>query len=404
MRAVPPCNAFHRLVLPPVALATAWVAGWRATVMRRGLIAVGLLAAAGCSSGGSDLTGAAGDGGGTDAGAAVPPAGVVADGVRWFGRVDTANATGPRFSWSGTGFIAQLSGTGLSVGLTLTPSNEPYLFKAVVDGAPQPVFTVGAGTYSLATGLTAGTHTVELYRQTEGAEGDSTLTALTVEGGALMDPPPGPARLIEVIGDSISCGYGDLGALSDADCYPTESDWDAYGSVAARALGAEVSTIAVSGRGVLRNYAGDTTGTMPLLYPLTLANDGAPLWDFHIEPNAVVINLGTNDISNNKGDPGQAFQDAYQALIQTVRGKYPHAYIVGIIGPLLSGSDLQTIEGYIQGAVSAVNAAGDTRVEFFNQIDPQPSSTEACQYHPNVAEQTTMGNQLAEELRAKLGW
>jgi lysophospholipase L1-like esterase len=381
----------------------------RATVMRRRFIVLAMLVAAGCSSGGSDLTGAggaAGDAGGADAGGAVPPAGVVADGVRWFGRVDTANPAGPRFSWSGTGFIAQLSGTGLSVGLTLTPSNEPYLFKAVVDGAPQPVFTaaMGAGTYTLATGLAAGTHTVELYRQTEGAERDSTLTALTVEGGALMDPPPGPARLIEVIGDSITCGYGDLGMLSDADCYPTESDWDAYGSVAARALGAEVSTIAASGRGVVRNYAGDTTGTMPLLYPLTLANDGAPLWDFHIEPNAVVINLGTNDISNNKGDPGQAFQDTYQALLQTVRGKYPHAYIVCIIGPLLSGSDLQTIEGYLQGAVTAVNAAGDTRVEFFNQIDPQPSSTEACQYHPNVAEQTTMGNQLATELRAKLGW
>ncbi|HZL20630.1 MAG TPA: SGNH/GDSL hydrolase family protein [Polyangia bacterium] len=381
----------------------------RATVMGLGFIGLGVLVTVGCSSGGSNMIGvggASGDGGGTDAGAAVPPAGVVAAGVRWFGRVDTANAAGPRFSWSGTGFIAQLSGTGLSVGLTLTPSTEPYLFEAVVDGAPQPVFTaaVGAGTYPLATGLTAGTHTIELYRQTEGAEGDSTLTALTVEGGALMDPPAGPARLIEVIGDSITCGYGDLGMLSDSDCYPTESDWDAYGSVAGRALGAEVSTIAASGRGVVRNYGGDTTGTMPLLYPLTLANDGAPLWDFHIEPNAVVINLGTNDISNNKGDPGQVFQDTYQALIQTVRGNYPHAYIVCIIGPLLSGSDLQTIEGYIQGAVAAVNAAGDTRVEFFNQIDPQPSSAAACQYHPNMAEQTAMGNQLAAELQTKLGW
>src|SRR5665213_2251085 len=320
----------------------------RATVMGLGFIGLGVLVTVGCSSGGSNMIGvggASGDGGGTDAGAAVPPAGVVAAGVRWFGRVDTANAAGPRFSWSGTGFIAQLSGTGLSVGLTLTPSTEPYLFEAVVDGAPQPVFTaaVGAGTYPLATGLTAGTHTIELYRHTEGAEGDSTLTALTVEGGALMDPPAGPARLIEVIGDSITCGYGDLGMLSDSDCYPTESSWDAYGSVAARALGAEVSTIAASGRGVVRNYGGDTTGTMPLLYPLTLANDGAPLWDFHIEPNAVVINLGTNDISNNKGDPGQVFQDTYQALIQTVRGNYPHAYIVCIIGPLLSGSDLQTV-------------------------------------------------------------
>ena len=130
------------------------------------------------------------------------------------------------------------------------------------------------------------------------------------------------------------------------------------------------------------------TGTMPILYPLTLANDSAPLWDFHIEPQAVVINLGTNDISNSKGDPGQPFQDAYLGLVQTVRAKYPHAYIVCIIGPLLSGGDLQTIEGYIQAVVDTLNAAGDARVEFFNQIAPQPTSAAACQYHPDAAEQT----------------
>jgi lysophospholipase L1-like esterase len=381
----------------------------RVTSMKLGAIGLAAWAVAGCSSGGADMTGvggASGDGGGTDSGVAVPPAGVVAAGVRWLGRVDTTNPAAPRFSWSGTGFVAQLSGTGLSVDLSLTSSNEVYLFEAVVDGTPQPVFTAtnGAGTYPLATGLPAGTHTIELYRQTEGPEGDATLTGITVEGGTLLDPPAGPARLIEVVGDSITCGYGDLGALSDGDCFPTESDWDAYGSVAARALGAEVSTIAASGRGVVRNYGGDTTGTMPMVYPQTLANDGAPVWDFHIEPDAVVINLGTNDISNSKGDPGQAFQDAYLALLQTVRGKYPHAYIVCIIGPLLSGSDLQTIEGYIQAAVATINATGDARVEYFDQIAPQPTAAAACQYHPNAPEQSTMGGQLAAELKTRLGW
>jgi hypothetical protein len=51
-----------------------------------------------------------------------------------------------------------------------------------------------------------------------------------------------------------------------------------------------------------------------------------------------------------------------------------------------------------------VNAAGDARVEFFDQIAAQPTAAAACQYHPNVTEQTLMGNQLAAELQAKLGW
>jgi lysophospholipase L1-like esterase len=330
--------------------------------------------------------------------------GVVAAGVRWVGRVDTTTPTAPRFGWSGTGFIAQFSGTGLTAAISLTASNEIYNFKTVVDGTPQPAFTGPSSdnTYVLASGLAAGTHTVELYRQTEGGEGTATLTGLTVADGALLDPPPGPARLIEVVGDSITCGYGTLGALADTDCFPTESVWDAWGSVAARTLGAEVSTVCASGRGVVQNYDGSTIGTVPLLYPLTLANSDTPVWDFHIEPDAVVINLGTNDI--NKGDPGAAFTQTYQTLLQTVRTNYPHAYVIAILGPLLSGGNLSIIQGYIQAAVQAQNAAGDTRVEYFDQIQPQPSSAFACQYHPNATEQTMMGNQVATELAAKLGW
>jgi len=337
------------------------------------------------------------------------PAGVVAAGVRWFGRVDTTDPTKPRFAWSGTGFVARFSGTSLTAQLAVTGANE--IFKTVVDGAPQPTFTAaaGQGMYPLASALSAGVHTVEVYRQTEGPQGETQLLALTVPDGALMDPPAGPGRLIEVIGDSITCGYGDLGTSADLNatgdrCFATESHWDAYESVAARALGAEVSTIAASGRGVVRNYGGDTTGTMPMVYARTLTNGATPTWDFHIEPQAVVINLGTNDISNNKGDPGVAFRDTYVALLETVRTNYPDALIVGIIGPLLGGGELTTIQGYIQSAVDMRNAAGDTKVEFFNQITTQTSDKFACQYHPNLAENMLMADQLTAELKAKLGW
>jgi lysophospholipase L1-like esterase len=371
-----------------------------------------ILALAGCGGGGSGQpTGAGGSGGsgqptspdgGADAGN--PRMGVVAAGVRWVGRVDTTTPTAPNFGWSGTGFIAQFSGTGLSAAISVTDSTEIYYFKSVIDGAPQTAFMVPSpgGTYVLASGLAAGTHTVELYRQTEGGEGTATLTGLTVADGTLLDPPSGPARLIEVVGDSITCGYGTLGALADTDCFPTESVWDAWGSVAARSLGAEVSTICASGRGVVQNYDGSTIGTVPLLYPLTLANSDTPVWDFHIQPDVVVINLGTNDV--NKGDPGTAFTQTYQTFLQTIRANYPDAYIIAIIGPLLSGGNLTLIEGYIQAAVQAQNAAGDSRVEFFDQIQSQPTSAFACQYHPNPTEQTLMGTQVATEIAAKLGW
>ncbi len=289
--------------------------------------------------------------------------------------------------------------------MQLTVTGAAEIFKAVIDGAPQAPFTTtsGQGTYPLASGLAAGTHTVEVYRQTEGAQGESRLMGLTVADGALMDPPAGAGRLIEVIGDSISCGYGNLGILGDSDCFPTESHWDTYGAIAARALNAEVSTVAASGRGIIRNYGGDTAGTMPMLYPRAVTNAATPAWDFHVEPQAVVINLGTNDISNGKGDPGDAFRDTYVTLLQTVRAYYPHTLIVCIIAPLLNGTELNIIKLHIQSAVDARNAAGDTNVEFF-AIPAQTSDKYACQYHPNVAENMLMADLLATELRAKLGW
>ena len=366
--------------------------------------------------GGAGAAGRGGSGGGAGAGGAAGTtgtggtagtvAGLEAAGVRWFGRVEISNATNsvqPRFSWSGTGFVARFTGTGLTARLSNT---GPFIFKAVVDGTAKAAFTSTSGTmnYDLTAALAAGTHTVELYRQTEAGQGDSQLVSLAVTGGSLAAPPPGPGRLIEVVGDSISAGYGDLGTLADSECFSTESHWDSYEAIAARAVGAEVSTIAASGRGIYRNYGGDMTDTMPMIYARTLMNDATPLWSFAIQPQAVVINLGTNDISNNKGDPGMPFRDAYRTFVETLRAKYPKALIICMIGPLLSGADLTAIQGHLRAVVQARNTAGDANIEYFGDVVAQSSDKAACQYHPNVAENQIVGNQLATELRARLGW
>jgi lysophospholipase L1-like esterase len=323
--------------------------------------------------------------------------------VRWVGRVDLGDAQHPRFSWSGTGFVARLTGTSLSIQINSTGA---FIFKPVVDGVPGAAFTIPAGlqTASVASGLTAAAHTVELYRQTEGSQGDSQLMAITVGGGALMSPPAAPAHLIEVIGDSISCGYGTLGTLSDSDCFPTESHWDTYGARAARTLGADISTIAMSGQGAYRNYGGDMNNTLPMVYTRALTNDATPAWDFRTQAQAVIVNLGTNDISNGKGDPGTPFETAYAGLLANVRAKYPAAFIMCIIGPLLSGTDLTTIQGHIRNVVNARIAAGDHTVELFDQIATQASGDAACQYHPNPDENQIMADQIVGELRARLGW
>jgi len=336
------------------------------------------------------------DGSVSDAGQ--PP--VIAAGVRWVGRVDTTDAAGPRFGWSGTGFVARFTGTSLTARLN---NGGAFVFKAVVDGAPQPAFatTAGQGSYGLASGLPAGTHDVALYRQTEGFYGDSQLLGLTVGGGTLVDPPAAPARLIEVVGASVSCGFGDLGASPCTFTFGTESHWDTYESVAARALGAEVSTVAISGRGVYRNADGTTDGTMPKLFDRILAGSAAPTWDFRTTPQVVVINLGKNDLA--LGDPGTIFRDGYLAFTRTLRGRYPNAFIVCTTGPNLGEPGHTQQLGYVSAVVATRHTEGDSAIELLDWPE-QVAGQIGCEAHPNAVKQASMGEQLTALLRARLHW
>src|SRR5207247_2274360 len=105
----------------------------------------------------------------------------------------------------------------------------------------------------------------------------------------------------------------------------------AYGAVAARGVNAELITVAWSARGMYRNFAGDMTDTLPVLYASTLG-DSARNWDHSSWiPDAVVINLGSNDFQ--QGDPGQPFVATYTAFVRRLRGYYPNALIICAVGP-----------------------------------------------------------------------
>jgi lysophospholipase L1-like esterase len=334
-------------------------------------------------------------------GDATPAGGLVAAGVRWLGRVDTVtDPDRPRFGWSATGFVAGFTGGSLSVTLA---NDGPFLFKAIVDGEPQPAFaaTAGEATYQLAGSLAPGAHAVALQRQTEGWYGNSQLLALTVDGGALAPPPPPTGRLIEVVGASVSCGYGNLGASPCGFSFATESAFDAYEAVAARAVGAELNVIAISGRGVYRNSDGSLTGTMPLLYDRILATAATPAWDFRLTPQVVVINLGKNDLAT--GDPGAAFVDAYVAFAGALRARYPGAYIVCTTGPNLGDAAHAVQLAYVGTAIDARHADGDDRLELLDWSE-DTADDQGCDGHPNAAKHQTMGDALAALLRARLGW
>jgi hypothetical protein len=136
----------------------------------------------------------------------------------------------------------------------------------------------------LGSALSPGDHTVELYRESEGMYGDSIFSGFV--DGTVKGAPPASGRLIEIIGDSISAGYGNLGievhppyTSGCSFSLDTQSAYQAYGSVVARALNAEASIIARSGWGMYRDPGGSTTGVLSSIYENSLGTQTGSKWN-----------------------------------------------------------------------------------------------------------------------------
>lgn len=344
---------------------------------------------------------------GTGSGAALGSAGASATpscppapelGVRYVGRVDGCDPKGARYAWSGAGFVGRFDGTGVSVKL-----DDANQHTVLIDGqlAPKLVAT-GEDTYSLASGLPPGEHSFEVYRRTEPSFGVTLLQSVEVERGMLLEPPPPPARLIEIVGDSVSCGYGDEGTAPCTFSADTENNYLAYGSLLARSLDAEVSTIAISGKGVLYNYNGNKILPMPLLYDTTVPDDRKHPWSFRTQPDLVIINLGTNDFSASSDPTDELFSSSYEKLLTKIRSVYPNTFILCTVGPLLAGADLAHAQAGIQSAVEARRADGDDRLKVYAMS--VQNTMPGCDAHPGLATHAAMAEALAAEASADLGW
>ncbi|MBX3268798.1 MAG: endo-1,4-beta-glucanase [Sandaracinaceae bacterium] len=386
-----------------------------------GVLVASLLVATGCDGAGDpDAGGAPRDAGAIDGGgrdAATPDAaardasserdaGVETDagpppapGPRYVGR-HAVSGDGARFSWPGSGLVVRFRGTAVRV----TMNDAARFFTVVVDSEVQPTLAVSGGTrtYTLASGLPDAEHTVELYRRTEGFFGATVVESIEVDGE--LGAVPAPARAIEIIGDSISAGYGVDGA--DQHCSfsaETENHYLAYGAVAARAVGAELSTVAWSGKGIVHNYGDDRVEPMPTLYDRVIAAEAGSTGT--IRPvDAVVINLGTNDFSTD-GDPtGDEVTPAYVGLLEAVRARHPDAHVLCTIAPLLAGGDGTRARSYIEAAIAARHAAGDLRVSWVDLGASSIVTDWGCDWHPGARTQAAMAARLVSALEAELGW
>jgi lysophospholipase L1-like esterase len=298
----------------------------------------------------------------------------------------------PRFTWSGSAVRTRIDGTGLQVTLD-APAG--IWFEVEVDGASIGSFPTSGGvaTYTVVEGLPPGEHAIELVRRNEGFYGGTTVVDVVPMG--IFVPTPPRDRRIELIGDSLTAGYGVLDLEPCDFSAATESAYAAYGGVAARALGADAHMIAFSGKGVVQNYGGDTSEPMPVLWPRTLTGDASLAWDFsRYQPQVVVLNLGTNDFSAPIDDG--AFVDGYALFLAEIRAAHPEAHVLCVTWAHWGAASESLVS-------EAVIASGLDRVSTTRfVIDPDEGY--GCDFHTSDVANARLGAELAATLRATLGW
>lgn len=218
-----------------------------------------------------------------------------------------------------------------------------------IDGGEPTVISNVAGTsISTPSGLSQSSHTVVLHKRSEAIFGSIFLGNITTDGTLGLNVAP--ARKIEIIGDSITVGYGLDGTYPCTNTAAVEDNPLTYGALAADALGADYSVVAWSGKGLTRNFATgspDTSPLMPELYTRYGANDADDSYTFPAvsTPDVVIINLGTNDFSYlSYTTTGQSY-DARAPLnpatytasmvsfIQSIQTHYPNAHFFLLTSP-----------------------------------------------------------------------
>lgn len=317
-----------------------------------------------------------------------------------------------RFAASGVTFFARFRGTEVAARIEMTSADTTAhdWFTAVVDGGAPVRFKVERGTarYVLASGLARGIHTLELSKATEGQNGHDRLVSL--EATEILAANLLPARTIEFIGDSITCGFGadpTPVACGAGTWYDATHATIAYGPRVARAVSAQWMLSAVSGIGMIRNWNTDGP-TMPDVYDgVFMEYEPSPAWDpAGYRPDLVVVTLGTNDFSKGEsGDrpapDGAAFVSTYTRFAARLRARYPDARLMLANSPMLGADDRAVLGGYLEQVVAARAAAGDAAVSTFSF----PTQYNAgCGGHPSMAEQAQMAVALEPAIRAAMGW
>ena len=324
--------------------------------------------------------------------------------VRMLGRhhIDTAAAAygfynvaaGISFAFEGTSLALQLSADAYQ------EYNLNYVAVTVDSGEPIPVCVDKNGWYAVAEGLEPGVrHTVTVLKRTMTNAGAVRMHRVRLsEGARLFRVPVTETHRIQVLGDSITCGYGTLWDGSDTQevtCF--QNGTGSFAALTARRLNAELQVVAISGIGV-GNVENKPYPLLPAYEQEDMQN-GVPCdWDAFV-PEVVVIALGTNDVGQK--NPPDTFRANASRMIRRIREHYPEATIIWTYG-VMGGQEYVAV---IRSMIEALQAAGDSNLYFLQTAPPTEEEYPLGQHgHPGQKTHERIADELTAMICRIRGW
>lgn len=312
-----------------------------------------------------------------------------------------------QWDWSGVEVSFQFHGTGLD--MEFDAGGVPGAYNIFLDGNQFGILNVthpSRAIYGVVSGLPLGVHSARFTKRTEAFFGTQNFVSLRLHGSTELpleiQQSQQQTHKLEIIGDSITCGYGVHG--TDPDCpftAGTEDNLVTWGPQIARAFDAEYNLVCWSGKGIVRNY-GDKNITSPDPFPIyynrTLATEPDSLWKFsQFTPDAVLINLGTNDCSTPPIPPEAVFIKGFLDFISVIRSHYRNVPVFLACGPLLQQDPCCN---YVQAVTSQL--PGVTYLPMVSILE-WPTDY-GCSGHPNVLGQTKMAKVAIPIISKVMNW
>ena len=335
--------------------------------------------------------------------AADPRVGVV-------GRTARTRDRALRVGYPGVTFRLRFEGSSLGVRVEST-SEHSYLMVSVDGQTPRMLKLSGSvQELSLASGLGAGEHEVEVLHATETWLGIVTIHAwILPRSGQLLSARPASERRLLVIGDSVSSGEA---VKRTADCVKDSSWWDpanSYGMVLARALHAEVELVCYGGRGLLRDWQGrQDVLNAPQFFELAVPDpEQAEAWEHaRSVPDFVLVSLGTNDFNLGLGPlPAEAeFVSRYVQFVRRIREVYPQTQVWLTAGAMVNDDadparpQRSVLNAYLARTVRELHDAA------VGVAESSHFPGDACDAHPTRAQHAQMAAQLLPQVRRILSW